>query len=163
MTISKDELQETLRGLERLHQATVQEYQQKEEEYQVLSRRLSDLATSAKNLWGSIGAVKRALGLPVDERPLRPQSVAPPLVDVPSGEVGQGITETVMRIVAQNHDSGGIGFDEILQTLAGHGHKITREYLHTILNRKKNHQKKLVRENGKWFLTDKGKMELGIK
>jgi hypothetical protein len=52
---------------------------------------------------------------------------------------------------------------EIFQALREKGIKITREYLHTILNRKKNYQKKLVKENGKWFLTEKGKEELGIQ
>jgi hypothetical protein len=155
------ELQETLRGLERLHQAAVREYQRKQAEYQALSRELSELAVSVKNLWGSIGAVKHALGLPIAERAAQPELVAPPLVEMPSGAMG--VTETVMYIVAQHQDSGGIGFDEILQDLTGRGHAITREYLHTILNRKKNHQKKLVRNSGKWFLTDKGKAELGIK
>ena len=157
----KDELHETLRGLERLHQAAVQEYQRKQVEYQALSRQLSDLAVSVKNLWGSIGAVKHALGLSVDDPGTQPEPVAPALVDMPNGEIG--VTETVMRIVAQHQDSGGIRFDEILQDLTGRGHTITREYLHTILNRKKNHQKKLIRDNGKWFLTDKGKVELGIR
>jgi hypothetical protein len=74
-------------------------------------------------------------------------------------------SEAAMRIVAAKNVSGGITFDEVLRALQEQGYNIEREYLHTILNRKKNYQGKLRRDEDtkKWFLTDKGKQELGIE
>jgi predicted transcriptional regulator len=71
-------------------------------------------------------------------------------------------TRTVMNIVAGKHDAGGITFGDIYQALKDRGIDITRMYLHTILNRKKNRQKKLEKRGDKWFLTAKGKEELGL-
>jgi hypothetical protein len=154
--MSKSELEEMLASLKRLHDGTRRHYDQKFIEYDELARELNTLAESLKSIKGSIAAIERNLGLSSEQ--IR-------LPDVPEVKIGKPMdaTETVMRLVAEKNESGGITFDEILQALRDKGIKITREYLHTILNRKKNYQKKLKKENGKWFLTDLGKQELGIE
>lgn len=154
--ITKTELEEMLASLKRLHDATRRRYDQKFIEHEQLAREINSLAESMKSIKGSMVAIERNLGLSSEQ--IR-------LPDVPEVKIGKPMdtTETVMRMIAAKNESGGITFDEIFQGLKDKGIKITREYLHTILNRKKNYQKKLKKENGKWFLTDKGKEELGIQ
>jgi len=67
-----------------------------------------------------------------------------------------------MLIVARYHDRGGITFERIYSITQEEGLKVDREYLHTVLNRKRRRQKKLEKRDDKWFLTDMGKEELGI-
>jgi len=153
--LTKSELQDTLRSLKRLHEASIQDFQRKQVQYAELSEALGALAQSVKNIEGSIAAVNRALGLP--------QEQAAPLATAGDGETETvDTTRTVMNIIASKHDSGGITFDQVFQSLKDQGVEISREYLHTILNRKKNRQKKLEKRGDKWFLTDKGKEELGM-
>lgn len=152
----KTELEETLIRLKRLHDATRRDYDQKYVQYQELGRDLQSLGESIKSIKGSMATIERALGLTSEQIHLP---------DAPDVKLGKPVdtTETAMRIVAAKNDSDGVTFDEVLRALHEQGHKVTREYLHTILNRKKNYQKKLVRQNDRWFLTDKGKEELGIE
>jgi hypothetical protein len=154
--MSRAELEETLSRLKRLHDATRRNYDQKFIEYDEMARELNSLAESLKSIKGSMTAIERDLGLSSEQ--IR-------LPDLPEVKVGKPMdtTETVMRLIAAKNESGGITFDEILQALRDKGIKVTREYLHTILNRKKNYQKKLIKQNGKWLLTDLGKQELGIE
>jgi hypothetical protein len=152
----KAELEETLASLKRLFDVSRRDYDSKYLQYEELSRDLSSLGESIRSIKGSMAAVERALGLTPEQIRLPDTPEVRPL--------GRpGVTEAAMRIVAAANESGGVTFDEILKGLHEQGYKITREYLHTVLNRKKNYQKKLVRTNGKWFLTDKGKQELGIE
>jgi len=151
--LPKTELESSLRDLKRLYEAAAQEYQEKYLHYQEVGRELVTIQDSLKGFRTSIATVEKALGLSSEQIPL------------PQGEVKRGAppdaTETVMRLVAAHHEEGGITFDQILNTLRSEGHKTKRDYLHTILNRKKNYQKKLTKQNGKWLLTDKGKEEVG--
>jgi len=144
-----------LKNLRRLYEATSRDYEKKYIQYQELSRDLTSISDSAKSFRASIMSIEKDLGLPSEQIPL------------PEGEVKPGTpadaTKTVMRLVAEHNQSGGIGFDQILNVLRKEGHKTKRDYLHTILSRKKNYQKKLIKQNGKWFLTDLGKEEMGIK
>jgi hypothetical protein len=158
MTLSelpKDALEDSLRSLRRLFDAASQEYQEKYLQFQALGNELNVIQESMRSFRTAMSTVEKALGI----------SSQPVLL--PEGEIKREIpvdaTETVMRLVAAHHESGGISFDQIFQSLKSQGHKTSREYLHTILNRKKNYQKKLKKENGRWLLTDKGKEELGIK
>jgi len=152
--LPKEALEESLNTLRRLFDAAAEEYQKKYLQFQALGNELSGITESMKSFRSSIAAVEKLLGVSRQQ------------VLLPEGEIRREIpidaTETVMRIVAAHHDSDGISFDEIFQSLKTQGYKTSREYLHTILNRKKNYQKKLKKENGRWFLTDKGKEELGI-
>lgn len=154
----KEELEETLASLKRLFDVSRRDYEKKYMQYEELSRDINSLSESIRNIKGSMAAVERALGL-------TPEQIRLP--DTPEvRQIGKpvGVTEAAMRLVAAKHESGGITFDEILAALHEQGYKkLTREYLHTVLNRKKNYQGKLVREDGQWFLTDKGKQDLGIE
>jgi hypothetical protein len=158
--LPKEELQETLQGLKRLLEVNEQEYHSKKAQYEQLLEELSGLGSSIKNLRGSVAAVERALGIaPVQpEKPTEPA----PMKDGSGGETVDA-SRFVMGIVANHNDSGGITFDEVFEAVKGQKLDVSREYLHTILNRKKNHQKKLSKADGRWFLTEKGKEELGIK
>jgi len=156
--LSKRELEETLRNLRRLYDTAIRDHQQKYIEYQEFGRQLNLILDRAKSYRASIMAVEKDLGLSSEQIPL------------PEGDVEPGTpadaTKTVMRLIAEHNESGGVTFDQILRVLRNEGHKTKRDYLHTILSRKKNYQKKLTKQggkNGKWFLTDLGKEELGIK
>jgi hypothetical protein len=154
----KAELEETLASLKRLFDVSRRDYEKKYMQYEELSRDLNSLSETIKSIKGSMAAVERALGL-------SPEQIRLP--DTPEvRQVGKpvGVTEAAMRLVAAKNESGGIAFDEILRALHEQGYKtLTREYLHTVLNRKKNYQKRLDRIDGKWFLTEKGKQELGLE
>jgi hypothetical protein len=154
--LPKAELQETLMRLERFHEASLAEYQQKDAEYNRLGQEIDELATSIKSIADSIAVVRHKLGLP--QKPLQQIGAS----KSQSSDTAD-TTRTVMNIVADKHDAGGITVGEIYQALKDRGIIITRMYLHTILNRKKNRQKKLEKRGDKWFLTDKGKEELGIE
>jgi hypothetical protein len=153
--LPKAELMETLVRLERYHAASLEEYQQKKGQYEEIGRELNALATSLKSIADSIAVMRLRLGLPEGRLP-----------EIGSGRSQAGdtgdVTRMVMNIVAGKHDAGGITFGEIYQALKDQGIIITKMYLHTILNRKKNRQKKLEKRDDKWFLTDKGKEELSI-
>jgi hypothetical protein len=155
--VPKSELEDMRQKFRRFLKATREEYEQKYMQYETLSREIAVLGDSIRSIKGSLDAVERALGL-------SPEQVRLP--ETRELKLGKpvGDTEAAMRIVASRQESGGISFDEILRELHSQGRRVTREYLHTILNRKKNYQGKLSRdENGKWFLTDKGKQELDIE
>ena len=155
--LSKTELEETLKNLRRLYEAANRDHEKKYIQYQEIGRELNSISESAKTFRASILAVEKALGLPSEQIPL-------PERDVKPGSPADA-TKTVMRLIAEHNESGGITFDQILRALRSEGHNTKRDYLHTILSRKKNYQKKLTKQNGKngkWFLTDLGKEELGI-
>jgi len=154
--LPKAELQEILMRLERLHEASLAEYQHKNMEYGRLGQEIDELAGSLTSIAGSIAVVRQRLGLPHEPLPGIGTSKSQ------SSDTAD-TTRTVMNIVAGKHDAGGITVGEIYQALKDRGIFITRMYLHTILNRKKNRQKKLAKRDDKWFLTDKGKEELGIE
>lgn len=158
--MTKAELEETLAGFRKFYEASRRAYDQKSLQFEELRRELDSLADSIKNVRGSMAAVQRALGLSPEQIPLPEDS---PALRRPGKPMG--VTEAAMRLVAAKEESGGITFDEILRALHDQGFKtLTREYLHTILNRKKNYQKKLYRDEKKrWFLTAKGKEEIGIE
>jgi hypothetical protein len=156
--LSKSELEETLKNLRRLHEAANREHEKKYIQYQELGRELNSILDSAKSFRASIIAVEKALGLSSEQIPLPEEKVK---LGTPADA-----TKTVMRVIAEHNESGGVTFDQILRVLRSEGHKTKRDYLHTILSRKKNYQKKLTKQNGKngkWFLTDLGKEDLGIK
>jgi hypothetical protein len=160
MTVSglpKQELADTLQSLRRLLEASQHDYQIKTKQYEDLSGELNALGNSIRSLMGSIAAVERALGLPPEEQSKIP-AISPPKNPAQSVDA----TETVMRIVASHHNADGITINGIAQELKEQNVEISREYLHTILNRKKNHQKKLTKVDGNWFLTDKGMEEVGM-
>src|SRR5438046_3518769 len=104
--LSKSELEETLKNLRRLLEATNREHEKKYIQYQELGRELNSTLDSAKSFRASIMAVEKALGLSSEQIPL------------PEGKVKLGApadaTKTVMRLVAENNESGGISFDQIL-------------------------------------------------
>lgn len=157
--VPKNELQETLQGLRNVLEANEQEYRAKKGQFDDLAKELNGLQSSIASLKGSIMIVERALGLaPTQEQPAEP---APAKIGG-GGEVVD-TSKTVMGIVASRNESGGMTFDELFDVVKEKNLNVTREYLHTILNRKKNHQKKLAKVEGRWFLTDKGKEELGMK
>lgn len=164
--MARAELEETLARFKKVLGVTLQEYQQKYVQFQDLSRELTALGDSVKNLKGSVATIERALGLSSESEqialPANDQLV--PLEEVDKVRVGKmDASEAAMRIVASQNDSGGITFNEIFHALNGQGYKVSREYMHTILNRKKNYQKKIEKRGDKWFLTEKGKEELGLK
>jgi len=156
--LSREDLEGTLERLRRLYEAARRAYNEKSIQVEELSRELGGLGESMRNLKGSMAMIERSLGLASESEQI-------PLPEGPGVRSGKalGSSEAAMKIIAAKNDSGGITFDGILQALHDQGHTITREYMHTILNRKKNYQKKLVRENGRWFLTDRGKQELGME
>jgi len=154
--LSRADMEDMLEKFKRLLTASTREYEQKYLQYEELSRDLSHLGESLKNIKGSITAVERALGLEAEQIRL------PETADLKLGKP-VGDTEAAMRIVAAHNESGGIGFDHILKELHRQGRSVTREYLHTILNRKKYKGKLHRDENEKWFLMEKGKQELGIE
>lgn len=155
--LSKNELEETLKNLRRLYEVANRDYEKKYIKYQELGRELNSISDSAKTFRASILEVEKALGLPSEQIPLPEREVKPGTpVDA---------TKIVMRFIAEHNESGGVTFDQILRVLRSEGHQTKRDYLHTILSRKKNYQKKLRKQggkNGKWFLTDLGKEELAI-
>ena len=156
--LSKEELEATLERLKRLFVAAARDYNEKSIQLEKLGRESAALGESMRNLKGSIAMIERALGVSSGSE----QMPLPQPLEVKAGK-SFGASEAAMKIVAAKNDSGGITFDGILQALHDQGHKVTREYMHTILNRKKNYQKKLVREKGRWFLTDRGRQELGME
>jgi hypothetical protein len=153
--MSRSDRQLALETLKRLYDSARREYEQKAIKYDELGKELMGISESLRSYKGSIASVERELGL----------SEQIDLPDAPEVRIGKqksmDASEATMRIVAAKNEN--ITFDEILQTLIAQGYKITREYMHTVLNRKKNYQKKLDKKNGKWFLTEKGKQELGIE
>jgi hypothetical protein len=155
--MTKADLEATLAGFKRFYEASRHAYDQKYLKFEELRRDLDALADEIKSVKGSIIAVERALGLSPEQIRL------PETPELRRAGKPLGVTEGTMRIVADKNDTGGLTFDEILKALHEQGFKtLTREYLHTILNRKKNYQKKLYRdENKRWFLTEKGKEEVG--
>ena len=153
--LSKQELEETLKNLRRLHEGALRDYQKKYIEYQELGRELNAISDSAKSFRASIMAVEKALGLSSEQ-------IALPKAEIIKPGSPTDATKSVMQLITENNESGGITFDQILNALRSQGYKTKRDYLHTILSRKKNYQKKLRKENGRWFLTDLGKQEMGV-
>jgi hypothetical protein len=153
--LAETELRNTLQSLERLRESAVRAREQKKAQHREIAQEISSMGESIRSIDGSILVVRRALGLPQNEA-AKAEAARPD-----SGD-GADSTRQVMLIVAGRDDSGGITIQEIDDALKQQGVVITRMYLHTILNRKKNRQKKLEKRGVKWFLTDKGKEELGI-
>jgi hypothetical protein len=154
--LSRAELQSTLEGLTKLQEQTRRAFESKRAEAVKITGELAVIAEEGKSLAASIKAIKGRLGLPVDQ----PR-------DTPSERASEGEIDTtfeVMRIISEHQDHGGIEIDGIDAELRAKGIIVSsRDYLHTILNRKKNKQKKLMRVDGKWFLTDKGKAEVKMR
>ena len=153
--LAETELQKTLESLERIRESAVQAREQKKVQHREIAQEIQVLGESIRNIDGSISLVRRSLGLP-------PQEATKPGIARPESGEGADTTRKVMLIVASRDESGGVTIDEIDQALKNQGVFITRMYLHTILNRKKNRQKKLEKRGDQWFLTAKGKEELGL-
>lgn len=158
--MSNREIEELLNGTRKMLELKRQERATKMAQFDALGRELTGLGNSIKSLEGTVVTYEQALGLP-------PESGGMAIADAPGAaeplSESRDTTRAVMEIVAGRNASGGITIDQIAAALKDQGFEVTREYLHTILNRKKNHQKKLTKDEGKWFLTEKGKEELGIK
>ena len=154
--LSRTELESTLAGLVKLYEQNRRTFEVKRAEAVKITGEMAAIAEVGKGLTASMNAIKKELGLPLDEKP---QPAAGPPSE---GEID--VTLEVMRIIADHQDKGGIDIDDISAELTARGIAVSsRDYLHTILNRKKNKQKKLIRVDGKWFLTDKGKAEVKMR
>jgi type II secretory pathway component PulJ len=157
--LEKVEMERTLHNLERVRDAKKQELNRLKQQYQKLEADLRSAGTALHNLTGSILALREDLGLEGEgeQNILTFQEAHPepkePVIDS---------SRAIMLIVARYHDRGGIGFERIYSITQEEGLKVDREYLHTVLNRKRRRQKKLEKRDDKWFLTDKGREELGI-
>lgn len=153
--LSRAELTDMLPGLKRLLEANGRELLRIKAEIEALQRQYQETQRAGSNIGGSISMIEKALNLP--------SSGVAEVTEVPQspGSKNSDATSVLMRIVAEHQDSGGIDIDSISDELKRRGVFLkSRDYLHTILNRKKNHQKKLIRTDGKWFLTERGKEEV---
>ncbi len=153
--LSQEELTDMLPGLKRLLEAKAAELLRIKADIEALQREYQEVQRTGNNIGGSIAAIEKALNLPTSGAAL--------VADAPQSPETQysDATSMLMRIVAEHQDSGGIDIDSISDELKRRGVFLkSRDYLHTILNRKKNHQKKLIRTDGKWLLTEKGKEEV---
>ena len=153
--LSRTELQDTLSVLTKLQEQNRNAFQAKRAEASRIASELTGIMEEGKSLAASIKTVKAKLGMPVDEEPRS------------SGASSGDVTDTtleVMRVIAEHQDHGGISIDGIDAELKAKGIAVSsRDYLNTILTRKKNKQKKLIRVDGKWLLTDKGKAEVKMR
>jgi len=144
-----------LASLKRLQGAATEDLFRIKAQIEALQQEFTDVSRSSGNIAGSIKAIEKKLGLQPTE------DVGPPEAPVSAAVAGLDNTQAVMRIVAEHNDKGGVDIDRISDLLKERGVFLkSRDYLHTILNRKKNKQKKLAKVGGKWFLTEKGKDEV---
>jgi hypothetical protein len=156
--LSQGELQSVLTTLNKFQEQNRRAYEAKRAESAKIAGELAKIAEAGKGLAAAINTVKRELGMPPEQH------------DAPasgSGSSGAGQTDTtleVMRIISEHQEQGGIDIDGIEAKLKERGVTVSsRDYLNTILTRKRNKQKKLTRIDGKWSLTDKGKAEVRMK
>jgi len=156
--LDKSELENTLKNLEVLRDAKKREVESLRFQYQRIETEMRSANTAIHNLNGSILALRESLGLEDEEQAILMFQEAH---TEPRDQLIDN-SRAIMLIVARYHDRGGIGFTQIYKITQEEELGVTREYLHTVLNRKRNRQGKLVKRDGKWFLTDKGKEELGI-
>lgn len=157
--LEKSELEGTLKNLELLRDAKKREVDALKLQHQRIEAEMRSATTAIHNLSGSILALRESLGLEDEEQAIL-------MFQEVHAEPREQVIDTsraIMLIVARYHDRGGIGFTQIYKITQEEGLNVTREYLHTVLNRKRNRQGKLAKRDGKWFLTDKGKEELGIR
>ena len=157
--LDRSEIESTLRNLELVRDAKRREIDTLRVQLQRVEAELRSANIALQNLNGSILALRGSLGLEDEEQAILMFQEAQPEPREPAIDNSRAI----MLIVARYHDRGGIAFEQIYQTAKAEGLDITREYVHTVLNRKRRRQKKLDRRDDKWFLTDKGKEELGIR
>jgi|GEM_PF-6578534 len=158
--LDKSALEQTLANMELVQEAKRKELAIKKREYERLEGELRAVATALHNINGSILSLRQDLGLEDESEPILKMQDARPVEAETKEDTDQ--SRAVMLVVARFHDRGGIPFEHVLKTLHSEGVGIDREYLHTVLNRKRTRQGKLSKVNGRWFLTDKGKAELGI-
>jgi hypothetical protein len=153
--LSRKELQDMLASLKRLRDAGTEDLFRIKAQIEALQQEFTEVSRTGGNIAGSIKAIEKTLGLQPTEE------VSSPEAPVSAAVGGLDNTQAVMRIVAEHNDKGGIDIDGISDLLKERGVFLkSRDYLHTILNRKKNQQKKLAKVSGKWFLTEKGKTEV---
>jgi hypothetical protein len=157
--LSRAEVEATLKNLELLREAKKREVESLKRQYQRMEADLRSAALALHNLNGSILSLEESLGLETGEQTVL---VAP---EGPGERTTANVDKSraIMLIIARHNDLGGIGFEPIFKIAQDKGLDIDREYLHTVLNRKRRAQGKLSKSNDKWFLTDKGKQELGIR
>jgi hypothetical protein len=158
--LGKSALEQTLANMELLRDAKRKELAIKKREYERLENELRAAGTALHNISGSILSLRQDLGLEESEPILTMQDARP--ADAEQKD-GTDQTRAAMLVVARYHDRGGLPFEHIHKILHDEGVDVDREYLHTILNRKRTRQGKLAKTNGRWFLTDKGKEEVGMK
>ena len=104
--LSKQELEETLKNLRRLYEGALRDYQKKYIEYQEFGRELNAVSESAKSFRASIMAVKKALGLPSKQ-------IALPEAEIVKPGSPTDATKSVMQLIMENNESGGVTFDQI--------------------------------------------------
>jgi hypothetical protein len=157
--LAQSELQSVLATLNKFREQNRRAYEAKRAEAAKIAGELAKIAEAGKGLAAAINSVRQELGMPLEERHDAPASS--------SGPSRAGETDTtfeVMRIISEHQEQGGIDIDGIEAKLKERGVKVSsRDYLNTILTRKRNKQKKLTRVDGKWLLTDKGKAEVRMK
>lgn len=159
--LERSELEKTLHNLELVRDAKRQEMDAWRRQQRELEVSLRTGGTALQNLDGSILAIREALGLEVEGQGILVMQEAHPDSDHFSEAIDK--SRAIMLIVARHHDRGGIGFEQIYKIAQEEGLGVDREYLRTVTNRKRARQRKLAKRDGKWFLTDKGKEELGIR
>lgn len=158
--LQRSEIESTLKNLELLRDAKRREIDALRLQLQRVEAELRVANLALQNLNGSILALRGDLGLEDQEQAILMFQEAQS--EQPRRERLIDNSRAIMLIVARYHDRGGITFEQIYKTAKEDGLDVTREYVHTVLNRKRRRQKKLDRRDDKWFLTDKGKEELGI-
>jgi hypothetical protein len=158
--LDKSELENTLRNLELLRDAKKREVDTLRQQHQRIESEMRSANTAIHNLNGSILALRESLGLEDEEQAILMFQEVNPETE-PRGPIVDN-SRAIMLIVARYHDRGGISYERIYSIAQDEGLKVDREYLHTVLNRKRRRQKKLEKRDEKWFLTEKGKEELGI-
>jgi hypothetical protein len=158
--LDKSELESTLKNLELLRDAKKRELDGLRLQHQRIEGEMRSANAAIYNLNGSILALRESLGLEEEEQAILMFQEAHPETE-PRGPIVDN-SRAIMLIVARYHDRGGISFERIYSITQEEGLKVDREYLHTVLNRKRRKQGKLAKRDDKWFLTDKGKEELGI-
>jgi hypothetical protein len=155
--LSESELQTALGALIRLQEQNRRALQAKRAEAAKLTGEATKIAEAGKGIVAAINTIRKELGLPLEEHQGAPASAS----------LNGGATDTtseVMRIISDHQEKGGIDIDDIDAKLKQKGVTVSsRDYLNTILTRKKNKQKKLIRVDGKWLLTDKGKTEVKMR
>src|SRR5215213_2865722 len=142
-TLSRTELQNTLTVLTKLQEQNRSALEAKRAEAVRITGELATIAEEGRSLAASIKTVRTKLGLPEEKREISRG---------PSSEGEIDTTFEVMRIIADHQEKGGIDIDEIAAELKAKGIPVSsRDYLNTILTRKKNKQKKLIRVDGQWL------------